>query len=372
MGKKGKTKKAPAQQAPEAVTTSKKVKQASTEKINSEAKIDNSFLSKLDENLLRAQFNAMTSIESSIPEEGIQAARDLFVDVTKIEHRLQGRVNYLRSQQETLNSTEEKYVKRLQSETESVRVVQAQVSQLQTLKNELTKKRDQLVMESEKKADEERMQRQVESENLSKQIAKISAKLEAQGKERMHQAEENDRLKHLLRTELDRYSAAETAFNDKMESYSTKIEERTNYFESESMMLETDKNKCAKYEAQIKGMVESEKVLRNQVNEYAARFESFQEALNTSNVMFAKFKKRIDELTKTIKALEKEKIVLAQKKTKSVETIQGMKNEQRVLGYEEEKILRQITSLNALVDTLGKENEDNRLRIRELESGFSG
>lgn len=369
MGKKGK--KVPVQQAPEAAS-GKKTKQKGAEKVISEVKIDNSFLSKLDENSLRAQFNAQTSIESSIPEEGIQAARDLFVDVTKIEQRLQGRVNYLRSQQDVLNSTEEMYIKQIERETEIVKVAQAQVSQLQTLKNELTKKRDQLVAESEKKADVERTQRQIESENLSKQIAKISAKLEAQGKERMEQAEENSRLKDLLRSELDRYSAGETAFNDKMKYYAAKIEERTNYFESESIMLETDKSKCAKYEAQIKGMVESEKVLRNQVNEYAARFESFQEALNTSNVMFAKFKKRIDELTKNIKSLEKEKVVLAQKKTKSIETIQSIRGDLRAFTTEEEKFARQMSSLSSLVDTLSKENEDNSLRIRELESSVIG
>jgi len=44
----------------------------------------------------------------------------------------------------------------------------------------------------------------------------------------------------------------------------------------------------------------SEADLRVQLNVYATKFEQFQDALNTSNDMFSQFKRKLEEMTKTI------------------------------------------------------------------------
>ncbi|CAE7749581.1 TXLNB [Symbiodinium microadriaticum] len=369
MGKKGKTKKPSVAAIPESCPTNK-IKYPPVEKKTIE-RIDNSFLAKLNETQLRNQFNAEISVGSSSPEEGIQAARDLFVDVTKIRRRLHERVNILQTQQILLDAEENKYRALLQSESESTRLVVAQVANLQVLKGELTKKRDQLVHESEAKAEEERRERHAQSEELSVKIAKVSSKLEEQGKERLQQARENEDLKSLLRAELDKYSAAEANFEEKMEHYAKQIEEKTRLFESQTKLLEVDRAKCTKYEAQIKGMIETERGLRAKVAEYSLRFEGFQESLNKSNSMFGEFKKKIDQLTKAIKQHEQENASLAKKQATSVETIRGLRAEQEVLVSEGEKTKRQTDTLHTLITALEKENEETRQKIMELEGATS-
>ena len=58
---------------------------------------------------------------------------------------------------------------------------------------------------------------------------------------------------------------------------------------------------CDAHQEHIKQLVVSESDLRVQLNVYATKFEQFQEALNTSNDMFTQFKKKLEEMTKTIR-----------------------------------------------------------------------
>ena len=365
MGKKGKAKKPSVTAAPSSPTIRTKHSLSETRTVH---KVDNSFLAKLDETLLRDQFNALISIDSSSLEEGIQAARDMFVDVTKIRRRLDVRVDYLQTQQKLLDIEEEKYTELSRSEVANIQQVVAQVSKLEVLKGELTKKRDQLVHESEAKAEEERRQRQAQSEDLSKKIAKVSSKLEQQGQERLQQAKENEDLKSLLRAELDKYSSAETVFSDRMAHLTSQIEEKTRLLEAQTRLLEADRAKCAKYETQIKGMMETEKGLRAKVGDYSQRFDGFQQSLNRSNSMFGEFKTKIDQLTKAIKSHEHENASLAKKQATSLETIRNLRGEVQGLVAEGDKMQRQTDSLSTLVAALEKENEETGQKIRELSS----
>ena len=364
MGKKGRLKKPTAVAAPESSPTFKSKHPTSEKKLVH--KIDNSFLAKLDISQLRDQFNALISVDSSSPEEGIQAARDLFVDVTKIRRRLEGRIRYLQTQQKLLDTAEEKYMELSRIEAERIQQVAAQVANLQFLKDQLTKKRDQLVHESEAKAEEERRQRQAQSEDLSMKIAKVSSRLEQQGQERLQQAKENEDLKSLLRAELDKYSSAETVFSDRMAHLTSQIEEKTRLLEAQTRLLEADRAKCAKYETQIKGMMETEKGLRAKVGDYSQRFDGFQQSLNRSNSMFGEFKTKIDQLTKAIKSHEQENASLAKKQATSLETIRGLRGEVQGLEAEGDKTRRQTDSLSTLVAALEKENEETGQKIDDL------
>ena len=324
----------------------------------------------IDEMLLVHQFDEQISIESSMPEEGIQSARDMYADVLKAQLRLKKRIQLLAEKKNEFSEEESLCLKATAGDVEQIQKVEVQNLRLKSLCEDLTKKTDALLAECEQKAASERAERQAKSDILMEQVKEISRKLEDQGKMRLQQVEENDRLKTSLRHHLDKYSADENRFNEQLESYVNKIEELTKKYESETLLCEKERQKCAKYEQQIKGLLEGERSLRAQVTEYGDRFEQFQEALNKSNDMFGSFKTRMEEMTQIIRRLEKENNALESKKLKCVKTIEDMKSETSSIEANIARSQKQIQSLQSLIETLTSDLEDktNRTAAQILRS----
>ena len=61
----------------------------------------------IDETLLTQQFDEQISIESSMPEEGIQSARDMYADVLKAQIRLKKRIQLMAERKTTLLEEEQ-------------------------------------------------------------------------------------------------------------------------------------------------------------------------------------------------------------------------------------------------------------------------
>lgn len=324
----------------------------------------------IDEMLLVHQFDEQISIESSMPEEGIQSARDMYADVLKAQLRLKKRIQLLAEKKNEFAEEESLCLKATADDVEQIQKVEVQNLRLKSLCEDLTKKKDALLAECEQKAASERAERQAKSDVLMDQVKEISRKLEDQGKMRLQQVEENDRLKTSLRHHLDKYSTDENRFNEQLENYVNKIEELTKKYESETLLCEKERQKCAKYEQQIKGLLEGERSLRAQVTEYGDRFEQFQEALNKSNDMFGSFKTRMEEMTQIIRRLEKENNALESKKLKCVKTIEDMKSETSSIEANVARSQKQIQSLQSLIETLTSDLEDktNRTAAQILRS----
>jgi hypothetical protein len=367
MGKRTKSKKTPSNSEVKKIEAPEK----SALKKNSPTEVVNTLPPPLpcpiDEVLMVQQFDEQISIESSMPEEGIQSARDMYADVMKAQIRLKKRIK-LMMDRNALFSEEEINCQKVSSEDlQQIQKTETQNLRLKSLCEDLTKKKDALLLECEKKASRERADRQANSDVLMEQVKDISRKLEDQGKLRFQQVEENDQLKVSLRHYLDKYSSDETTYNEQLRNYVDKIEELTKKYETETLLCEKERQKCSKYEQQIKSLLEGEKTLRAQVTEYGDRFEQFQEALNKSNDMFGSFKTRMEDMTQIIRRLEKENAALETKKVKCVKTIEDMKSETGAIDTNIARSQKQIQSLQSLIDTLTSDIENKTNRIAEME-----
>jgi DNA repair exonuclease SbcCD ATPase subunit len=325
----------------------------------------------IDEALLVHQFDEQISIESSMPEEGIQSARDMYADILKAQIRLKKRIKLMSEKKNEFSEEESSCQKITAEDIAQIQKIETQNLRLKSLCEDLTKKKDALLAECEGKAASERADRQAKSDVLMEQVKEISRKLEDQGKMRLQQVEENDQLKASLRHHLDKYSADENRYNEQLQNYVNKIEDLTKKYESETLLCEKERQKCAKYEQQIKGLLEGERSLRAQVTEYGDRFEQFQEALNKSNDMFGSFKTRMEEMTQIIRRLEKENNALENKKLKCVKTIEDMKLETGSIETNLTRSEKQIQSLQSLIETLTSDIEDKTNRIAEVERSQS-
>jgi uncharacterized protein YukE len=321
----------------------------------------------IDETLLVHQFDEQISIESSMPEEGIQSARDMYADVLKAQIRLKKRIKLLTEKKSEFSEEEANCQKITAEDVEQIQKIETQNLRLKSLCEELTKKKDALLAECEGKAAAERSERQAKSDVLMEQVKEISRKLDDQGRMRLQQVEENDQLKGSLRHHLDKYSSDENRYNEQLQTYVEKIEDLTKKYESETQLCEKERQKCAKYEQQIKGLLEGERSLRAQVTEYGDRFEQFQDALNKSNEMFGSFKTRMEDMTQIIRRLEKENHALENKKLKCVKTIEDMKLETSSIETNIARSQKQYLSLQSLIDTLMSDIEDKTNRIAEIE-----
>jgi chromosome segregation ATPase len=325
----------------------------------------------IDEFLLVQQFDEQISIESSMPEEGIQCARDMYADVMKAQIRLKKRIKLMVDRNALFSDEEMNSQKALTEDLQQIQKIESQNLRLKSLCEDLSKKKDALLLECEGKASSERAERQANSDVLMEQVKDISRKLDDQGKMRFQQVEENDQLKVSLRHYLDKYSSDETTYNDQLRNYVDKIEELTKKYESETLLCEKERQKCSKYEQQIKSLLEGEKTLRAQVTEYGDRFEQFQEALNKSNDMFGSFKTRMEDMTQIIRRLEKENAALESKKAKCVKTIEDMKSETGVIDANISRSQKQIQSLQSLIETLTSDIESKTNSIAEMDTHTS-
>lgn len=321
----------------------------------------------IDEALLTQQFDEQISIDSSMPEEGIQIARDMYADVLKAQIRLKNRIKILTDRKANYFEEEVNCKKISEDDNEKIQQIENQNLKLKALSEELTRKKDELLQEYEEKAAIERAERQGKSDILMDQVKEISRKLEEQGKMRYQQVEENEQLKSALRLHLDKYSSDETTYNEQLRAYVVQIEDLTKKYESETVLCGKERQKCVKYEQQIKSLLEGEKSLRAQVTEYGDRFEQFQEALNKSNDMFGSFKTRMEDMTQIIRRLEKENSALESKKKKCAKTIDDMKTETSAIEANVARNQKQIQSLQSLIETLTSDIESKTTRIAEIE-----
>jgi hypothetical protein len=181
-------------------------------------------LDSIDERQLCALFDTHISTESTIPEEGIQAARDMYIDVVKYENIARKRTQYLLSKKEAIITQICALKEQNTKEIEQCDRFRMQNDKLHALSDELTRKKDEAAANGHARLQQQRYLRQEKSQTFITNIRTISNELEEHGRAHLKQAEENDELRDSLRLCLERYHEQETAFEKTMELQNKKLE----------------------------------------------------------------------------------------------------------------------------------------------------
>lgn len=282
------------------------------------------FQSHLDINKLCSQFD---SLIASSPEEGIQAVRDLYLNVLKKKIINQKRILFLQDKKQSLQTDIARNKDLITEENNAYLQATSQKDKLQSLCDCLTEKKDTLLQEARVRAEEEKNKQKQRTTDLIGETQEISATLQKYDTLRHEYAADNDRLKDKLRVVLDNYSAQENDFNATMERQVALIAAATEKLEEQSGQLDKEVLGSGGVEEGLAEALKEEKVLKAEVREKAARFEEFQAALTASNESFQEFKQRMEEQSAAIASLEKENKQLSEKKDRTEQAIKDMSAE---------------------------------------------
>mmetsp|Transcript_9161 Transcript_9161/g.15444 ORF Transcript_9161/g.15444 Transcript_9161/m.15444 type:complete len:358 (-) Transcript_9161:42-1115(-) len=307
------------------------------------------FQCQLDKDALCQQFDSL--IESS-PEEGIQAARDLYIHVMKKKLCNEKRVAFLREKTQSLRSDVSKSKELLNEEVAAMMKTTAQKEKLQSLSEGLTQKKEELLREATTRAAEVKASQQARTAELISETQEISAKLEQYSVKRQEYAEENVKLKDKLRVVLDAYQAQEDEFNKAVELKAAQMATASNKLEEQrKQQQEHEELDSGELDKRMEAALQAETELKQQLLEKSCRFEEFQAALTKSNDAFKDFKGRMEEKARLIATVEKENKQLTVKKDKTEQTIKDMATEiassRRQTLAATEKQVQQLTGLCA-------------------------
>lgn len=247
--------------------------------------------------------------------------RDLYINVVKKKMRNHKRVLFLQETTRELKASEIEAKEQLAVEVAAMTKTATQKDKLQSLSDELNRKKEELLQEARVKAAEEKALQQARTNDLIAETQQISATLEKFNVMRQEYTEENIKLKDKLRVVLDKYANQEDTFNKEMEDKVSKIAAATAKLEAHYKRLENDSLGSDDVETKLAEAMKTDEKLRQELKEKSARFEEFQDALTKSNNSFKQFKHQMETKTNIVVSTEKLNKLLIQKKEKTEKSI---------------------------------------------------
>lgn len=295
---------------------------------------------------LLQQFDACTS--SSSPEEGIQAARELYIVVVTRREALRRGMTILQEEKESLEKKSSEVANKNETEAGEVRRLLAQKERLVVLANELTKQKEAAIASTPSTAPTPTST----IDDLSRRINEVSTALEEVGKQRVATATTNDQLRETLRSMLNKSQADEASISTTLATKATRLAEVSAALETAIANTATEKERTPMLQAQAAELSAKEETLRSSLQEYAERFEHFQSSLNKSNELFSSFKRRMDDMARTINTYNKENSELDSRGEEMTTTIASMKQEKSLLDEEVARLEKVNSRLAAIVEAL--------------------
>jgi chromosome segregation ATPase len=317
-----------------------------------------------DYNALTALFEHEIGDESRLIEERIQAMRDLYLQAVKEQMLLQRRKERYASLRNELQQQHTILAEELNKQQAELSKAAVQRDRLQALAGELQKQKHGLVNTAKQTEQENESRRQEISTQFLDTIKTIGARLDEHGEQRMQHLRENETLKTELRRSLEKYSKREEEFKALFHAKQQRVRELEDQQREQEALFAAEQQRTEGYQEHIRSLAASEAELRGQLSMYAEKFEQFQEALNSSNDMFNSFKRKMEEMTRTIKKLEKENAEMQDRAQKSRDTVSEMRRECEFLRSKYEGTVKRNEKLESLCNALREDNHKSRENIR--------
>jgi len=243
---------------------------------------------------------------------------------------------------------------------------------LETLCREL-QRQNKLVMEESRNVAEQEQQKRTElSEKFQTTISDVSTRLDEQGKERIEQFQENERLKEKLKTFAEQYELREQQFAHQLKTKDLEHQLVQAKLNHQQEIGKQEGTKLEAYQKELETRLLTEKELRQQLVVYNEKFETFQETLSKSNEVFGTFKKEMDKMSKTIRKQDKENLDLRKKAQKSDLELITLYQERDQYKGEAEKAQSQNSSLQSLCKTLQGERKKHLAEVKAKVADVEG
>jgi chromosome segregation ATPase len=178
---------------------------------------------------------------------------------------------------------------------------------------------------------EERKLRFEMTDTYRTSIDSVAVRLDEVSRERIGNIRENDILKEKLKAILEHVETREAKYQEIVKAQ----EDELVAVQAEVAKKELDPAKAR------------EKQLRDQLNLYRGKFETFQQSLTGSNQEFVTLRKDMESLSQSIRKLEKLHLEQSTKRNDTAEMMQG-------LNQQNEELQQQLKAVETQKQTLGK------------------
>ena len=317
----------------------------------------------LEEEALCKKFDEIISGDSIIPEEGIQAARDMYLDLAVLQKKIETRTKLIKIARKRLDTDKKSLNEAMEIENEELTKIKVLRDRMKSLSEELGKSKESLLNEAKESGEREQIRRKTMNDDFLAKIKGISSRLDENTILRKKAIEDNETLKENLKQILIDFQNMEKQFNSKMTAYDAKIIKLQKKLATEEGILEEEQLNVQNGHERLEHLQKTEADLRIQLTSYIDRFDQFQEELIKSNESFGFFKSRMEEMTHTIKALEDDSTILSEHAASSLKAYQVAIAEKEKIQSDVEITKKQVEKLLALVPVLEKDIEDKK---REL------
>jgi len=313
-----------------------------------------------------AQLEVMTSSEQFIRDaaiefDALESTRELFIERSALTRKLTIERDHLLSEKGRGREklvVFEAYNEKLKAEKDSVLAVLAKTDsmkeklldsnqKLQELCRELQKSNKAIASNAEKQVHEELTKRKELSEKFSGTIDGVSAKIEEQEEARQTQLLENESLRKKMLDLLGKFDEQQKNFESALKTKDLENQLLEAKRAQREALAEQERAKAAAMEHTILALKTTEIELRKQLNLYGSKFDEFQKSLESSN---GAYKRRMEDMSKIISRLEREKSILKQRaeiSEKRLSKCQGHEKEITTLLSQKVKLERLCRALQS-------------------------
>lgn len=215
---------------------------------------------------------------------------------------------------------------------------------LESLCRQLQQQTKVLVEERRQLTDSERVRRQELADEFQHTIGDVKKTMDQQAQERARLARENEELRNRFKQFFEQYDKREKELVEQQKTREVEVRMIELRLAEQTQLYRQEATREAQAQHENDELLNTEQVLRGQLQTYSSKFNNFQDALSKSDKVLGQYKRQRNKMQRRLEVLEKE--------NRELQT----KND------------RKITTVSKDRDALVREKEEMQERCKELQS----
>lgn len=230
---------------------------------------------------------------------------------------------------------------------------------LESLCRQLQQQTKALADESRQLTENERRRRQELADEFQNTIGDVKKKMDQQAQERAEQARENEELRSRFKQFFERYDVREKELLKQQKDHEQEVKTFEAKLTEQVQLYRQEASREATAQRENDALMETEKVLKAQLQTYTDKYGQFQGALSKSDKVFGQYKRQRNKIQRQVDNLEKENAELRVRNEKKLTmTIRDRDN-----------LLRTKEQLQERCTTLQQERQQARANLESLQLG---
>lgn len=228
-------------------------------------------------------------------------------------------------------------------------------NKLESLCRQLQQQSDTLVEERKRLTDTERRRRHELADEYQHTIEDVKKKMDNQANERARLARENEELRSSFKKFFEKYDGREKELLEQQKGREVEVVDLNKKLEEQANIYKQEATREAVAQRENQELLNTESVLRGQLQTYSNKFSNFQDALSKSDKVLGQYKRQKSKMQRRVDVLEKENHEL---KTRNEKRLTTLTRDRDQLLQEKQRLQEKCRALQAERQDLLKEEAD--------------